>query len=156
MRIDLEHISHPETLEWSTQWWNMFFVLGRHDRLGKWCLKHPTLCYECFIECGKNTFQRRKIFSHHFLLAHREEWIVHRSITTKIEKMSSSIFSWQAEISMLEQASKRITSITNINPVAISQLFAHTYNEAVSSICLTPIILGAVTFRQCWNQAAGK
>src|SRR5512146_2117419 len=119
MWIDLEHICHPETIERCVQWWNMLTILCGHNWLSKRSLKNPTFLYIFWSERGSNALNMRKKFCHDFLLAHGKERIVHGAIIAKVDEMLSTIFGWFAKIAMLYHSHKGVTTITNVDPVAL-------------------------------------
>src|SRR6266849_4909561 len=156
MRIYLKHVGHPQIFERGMQRRDMCAILGRHYRLSKGGLEHPALLYPSRLKSWHDPFKVGEILTERLLLTHSEERIVHRTIVAEVDKVSSFILGRETEVGVLEQTRERKPRVTDIDPVAVGKLAVQGEDQAMGTICLAPVVPGAVFTGQCGNEAAGK
>src|SRR5262249_21712297 len=156
MRIDLKHVRHPQTVEWGMQRRDMCAILGRHYRLSKGGLEHPASLHPIRLKNWHDPFKVREIFSEHLLFTHSEERIIHWAIVAEVDEVPSLILRRRTEVGVFEQAREGKPAVTDVDPVAVRKLAVQGEDQAMSAICLAPVVSGAVFIRQCRNEATGK
>src|SRR5438128_915525 len=100
MRIDLEHVRHPQILERSMQARDVLSVPGCDNRLSKGSLKQPAFLHPRWFKVRANALKMGEKLVEYFVLTHFEQRIIHRTIVAEVDKVSPSILGRWAEVGM--------------------------------------------------------
>ena len=121
-------------------------VVGGDDGLGKGSLEEPGFLYPFLIKGRVDTFEVRLEFVEDVLFAHFEERVVHGTVVAEVDEVPAAIFRGRAVVGVLEEAGEGIAGVADVDPVAVGQLAIQGEDEALGSVCLSPVVAVAVVF----------